>query len=61
LAVKYPGGTQYQHIGALYKDANGNGRLDAADWVLHAGPDPLQISALAAGGFDGTVLVLRPR
>lgn len=60
IAVKYEGARMYQHIGALYKDANGNGRLDAEDWVLHAGPEPLHVSRLADGGFDGEVVVVRP-
>jgi hypothetical protein len=60
IAVKYSGSRQYQHIGALYKDQNKNGQLDEADLILHAGPDPLHWSKLAAGQFDGTVVILRP-
>jgi len=60
IAVKYPGGNFYQHIGALYKDKNGNGLLDDRDLVLHAGPDPLHFSRLSSGMFDGTVRILRP-
>jgi len=60
IAVKYSGGKQYQHIGALYCDQNKNGFLDEKDLVLHAGPDPLHWSELRAGKFDGTVLIIRP-
>ena len=28
--------------------------------VLHAGPEPLHLSRLGEGGFDGTVVVIRP-
>ncbi|MHC4711179.1 MAG: hypothetical protein ACYTA3_12370 [Planctomycetota bacterium] len=58
--MKYPGGRQYQHIGALYTDQNGDAVLDEADLVLHAGPDPLHWSVLQSGMFDGTVVILRP-
>ncbi len=60
IAVKYSSSKQYQHIGALYNDKNGNGLLDKEDLVLHAGPDPLHWSELRTGKFDGTVLILRP-
>jgi len=60
LAVRYPGRAQYQHIGALYQDADGDGLLGGADLVLHAGPWPLQTSRLDQGGFDGHVVVMRP-
>jgi hypothetical protein len=60
IAVKYQGARQYQHIGALYKDANNNGFLDKNDLVIHAGPYPLQFSALRSGGFDGHVVILKP-
>ena len=61
LAVKYDGWSQFGHIGALYKDENGNGLLDAADLVLHAGPLPLRLSTMGEGLFDGEVKILRPR
>jgi len=61
IAVRFTGKKQYQHIGALYRDANGNGVLDGADLVLHAGPYPLHASRLDEGGFDGHVLILRPK
>jgi hypothetical protein len=60
LAVRYPGRAQYQHIGALYRDADGDGLLGGADLVLHAGPWPLQTARLDRGGFDGHVVVMRP-
>jgi hypothetical protein len=61
IAVRYNGGKQYQHIGAFYKDSNGNKILDAEDIVLHAGPDPLHFSKLEAGAFDGEVLILNSK
>jgi hypothetical protein len=61
IAVKYEGERAHQHIGALYQDANGNGILDAGDLVLHAGPEPLHLSPLAVGSFDGEVVVVRPK
>ena len=60
IAVRYYANRQYQHIGALYQDANHNKILDQNDLVIHAGPMPLQISALEQGGFDGHVVILRP-
>jgi hypothetical protein len=60
IAVKYPGRTRYQHIGALYGDKNGNGKLDGSDQVLHAGPDALHLTPLRRGSFDGQVVLLRP-
>lgn len=60
IAVRYAGQRQFQHVGALYSDANADGRLDAGDLVLHAGPDSLHVSRLAEGGFDGEVVILRP-
>lgn len=59
IAVKYPSGRQYQHIGALYSDQNANGIFDGDDLILHAGPDPLHFSKVNAGAFDGTILILR--
>ncbi len=59
LAVRYTGRAFYQHIGAFYDDADGDGVLSASDRVLHAGPEPLHVSALADGGFDGHVVCLR--
>jgi hypothetical protein len=60
IAVKYPGARRFQHVGALWKDANGDGNLDRDDLVIHAGPQPLHLSRLGAGPFDGKVVVLRP-
>lgn len=60
LAVRYPGSAQFQHIGALYQDADGDGLLGGNDLVLHAGPWPLQTARLDRGGFDGHVVVMRP-
>jgi hypothetical protein len=59
IAVRYAGGRVFQHIGALYRDANGNGVLDGEDTVLHVGPEPLHESRLDEGAFDGTVRILR--
>jgi hypothetical protein len=59
IAVKYPGKSVYQHIGALYRDADKNGLLDPDDLVIHAGPLPLHLSRLREGKFDGHVVVLR--
>lgn len=60
IAVRYdPSSRKYHHIGALYSDANRNGVLDGDDLVLHAGPDPLHVSRLADGVFDGHVAILR--
>jgi hypothetical protein len=60
IAVRYGDtGKKYHHIGALYRDANENGILDGADLVLHAGPDPLHLSPLDDGMFDGHVALLR--
>jgi hypothetical protein len=61
VAVRYPGRRQYQHIGALYRDADGDGLLGGEDLVLHAGPWPLQSARLDGGGFDGHVVVMRPQ
>jgi hypothetical protein len=60
IAVRYRGGRQYQHIGALYSDANANDILDADDLVIHAGPEPLHYSYLSGGNFDGHVVIIRP-
>ena len=60
IAVRYEGSKQFQHIGALYRDANANNVLDADDIVLHAGPFPLCTVRLGDGSFDGEVVVLRP-
>ncbi len=59
IAVRYHGSRQFQHIGALYKDGNENGRLDKEDIIIHAGPTPLQYSTLEEGAFDGLVAILR--
>jgi len=61
IAVRYPSGKQYAHIGALYSDANKNGLLDGADIIIHAGPAPLHLSYLKEGNFDGHMVILRPR
>jgi hypothetical protein len=61
IAVSYgEGSRRFHHIGALYEDANANGSLDADDLVLHAGPDPLHLTRLKHGAFDGRVVILRP-
>lgn len=60
IAVRYTPGKAFQHIGALYEDANRNRLLDAADTILHAGPQALHLSRLGEGGFDGEVVILRP-
>ena len=60
IAVRYRGGKQYQHIGALFSDANQNGVLDGGDLVIHAGPVPLHCSYLREGSFDGHIVILQP-
>jgi len=60
IAVRYEDASRYQHIGALYSDANDNGLFDAEDLVIHAGPDPLHLSKMEWGAFDGHVVILRP-
>jgi hypothetical protein len=60
IAVRYEGRRQYQHIGALYGDADADGELDEVDLVIHAGPWPLHSSRLSEGNFDGHVVILRP-
>jgi hypothetical protein len=60
IAVRYSGRKQYQHIGALFSDANKNGVLDGGDLVIHAGPQPLHCSYLKERNFDGHVAILRP-
>jgi len=60
IAVRYAPGKAFQHIGALYGDTNGDGKLNAADEVLHAGPQALHLTPLRRGSFDGEVVVLRP-
>jgi hypothetical protein len=60
IAVRYTPGKAFQHIGALYEDANRNGVLDAPDAIVHAGPHALHLSWLREGGFDGEVVILRP-
>jgi hypothetical protein len=60
IAVSYgENQKKFHHIGALNEDANQNGILDPADTVLHAGPDPLHLSALGEGAFDGRVVILK--
>lgn len=60
IAVRYAGANMFQHIGALYEDANGNGILDDSDTVMHVGPYPLTIEKLKKGPFDGHVVIMRP-
>jgi len=60
IAVRYQGARSYQHIGALFGDRNDDGRLDAEDTMLHAGPYPLALDRLSSGAFDGHVSILRP-
>jgi len=60
IAVRYGGSRQYQHVGALYRDGNGNGVFDGEDVVLHAGPEPLRHGYLRDGNFDGRVAIIRP-
>jgi hypothetical protein len=61
IAVRYgTEGRKYHHVGALWEDADGDGALGPADLVIHAGPDPLHLSRLEAGAFDGRVIVLKP-
>ncbi|RFC46558.1 MAG: hypothetical protein DVB23_001583 [Verrucomicrobia bacterium] len=60
IAVRYTPGKAFQHIGALAADRNGNGWLDAADEIIHAGPHALHRTHLREGGFDGEVVILRP-
>jgi hypothetical protein len=60
IAVRYSGSKQYQHIGALFSDANRNGVLDGGDLVIHAGPVPLHCSYLREGNFDGHIVILQP-
>lgn len=60
IAVRYRGCKQYQHIGALFSDANRNGVLDGGDLVIHAGPVPLHCSYLKEGNFDGHIVLLQP-
>jgi hypothetical protein len=59
IAVRYTPGKSFMHIGALHEDANHNGLLDAADEILHAGPQALHVSKLREKGFDGEVVILR--
>jgi len=60
IAVRYSGSKQYQHIGALFSDANQNGVLDGGDLIIHAGPVPLHCSYLREGNFDGHIVILQP-
>jgi hypothetical protein len=60
IAVRYSGSKQYQHIGALFSDANQNGILDGGDVIIHAGPVPLHCSYLREGNFDGHIVILQP-
>lgn len=58
IAVRFNEKNGYQHIGALFCDADKNGILSDGDLVLHAGPAPLHYSHLKEGKFDGHVVVL---
>jgi hypothetical protein len=58
IAVRFNEKNGYQHIGALFSDADKNGILSDGDLVLHAGPAPLHYSYLKEGKFDGHVVVL---
>ena len=60
IAVRYRGRKQYQHIGALFSDANGNSILEGSDLVIHAGPEALHYSYLRDGNFSGHIVILRP-
>jgi hypothetical protein len=60
IAVRYEGFKKFVHVGALYRDDDGDGILSAGDLVLHAGPDPLHLTRLEGGAFDGQVVILRP-
>lgn len=60
IAVRYTPGKAFQHIGALYEDANHNGLFDTADAIIHCGPQALHLSRLRDGGFDGEIVILRP-
>ena len=59
IAVRYDGGKRYQHIGALWEDADGNGVLNGLDRAIHVGPDAMRLTRLA-GAFTGHLLILRP-
>ncbi|MEI7822610.1 MAG: hypothetical protein WCK55_16980 [Verrucomicrobiota bacterium] len=59
VVVRYAGGKTYQHIGALMGDMNKNGILDAADTIIHAGPEALEVSEIAWGSFDGHIVIMR--
>jgi len=59
IAVRYKGSRQYGHIAALLSDANGDGRLDRGDRVMHAGPMPLVVTGLPGACVNGHVAVLR--
>jgi hypothetical protein len=61
IAVKYEGFKKFVHVGALASDDDGDGVLSAKDLILHAGPDPLHMTRLGDGAFDGEVVILRPR
>jgi hypothetical protein len=60
IAVRYSSSKQYQHIGALFEDANKDGLFDGGDIAIHAGPVPLHCSYIREGNFDGHVVVLKP-
>lgn len=59
IAVQYTPGKQYQHIGALYGDANQNGLLDPEDQLIHCGPEALQVQSLKGRSFSGKLAVIR--
>ncbi len=59
VAVRYGGGKRYQHVGALWEDADRNGLLNGLDRAIHVGPDAMHFTRLA-GAFTGHLLILRP-
>ncbi len=61
IVVKYLDAKRYQHIGALYSDADKDGALSEGDLIIYAGPWPLHLSYLSEGGFDGHVVILDPQ
>lgn len=61
IAVKYKGARSYQHIGALYSDADQDGFLSVDDIILHAGPQAPAFVPLGEGSFDGHAAILEPR
>jgi hypothetical protein len=61
IAVSYgEDSNRFHHIGALFDDADEDGQLTPDDVIIHAGPDPLHLTRLKEGAFDGRVVILRP-